>query len=87
MILAWQDFQSLCGIRFTGSIRGIVYEDTTGYPKNHWTKHIHVCMRFDAFSTLISNMTILLNKSEIFGKFWIQHQVFSVFDRQPCRDM
>ncbi len=33
----------------------IFYVKTTGYLKNHWTKHRHVCIHFDAFSMLISN--------------------------------
>ncbi len=41
-----------------------VYEYTTGYLKNHWTKHRHVCTHFHAFSMTISNMSIMFNKSD-----------------------
>ena len=53
-------------------IRGRVYENTTGYLKNHWTKHIvctHFDDAFDTWSMLISNMLTELNNSEFSWNF------------------
>ena len=44
--------------------RHFVYEYITGYLKNRWAKHKLVCIHFDAFSTLISNMGTKLYSSE-----------------------
>ncbi len=42
--------------------------NTTGFLKNHWTKHRLVCTHFDAFSMLIPNMhTIFINFEIFFG--------------------
>ena len=43
-----------------------VYENITGYLKNHWTKHSLICTHFDAFSMLILNMDIKFKNSKIF---------------------
>ncbi len=44
---------------------GPVCENTTGYLKNHWTKHRLVCTHFNAFSMLILNMDAKCNNFEI----------------------
>ncbi len=49
--------------------RWFVYVNTTGYLKNHWTKHRLVCTHFDAFSMLIPNMGAKCNNFEIFKQF------------------
>ena len=46
--------------------RFLVYENITGYLKNHWTKHRHVCTHFYTFSMLIPNMGISFKNCEIF---------------------
>ncbi len=55
--------------------RCLVYENTTGYLKNHWTKRRHVCTHFDAFSMLIPNMDEKYNNS-FFFKFQTNLGVF-----------
>ncbi len=49
--------------------RWLVYENITGYLKNHWTKHRLACTHSDQFSKAIPNMTPKLNNFEIFEKF------------------
>ncbi len=44
--------------------RYLIYDNITGYLKNHWTKHRHVCTHFAAFTMLILNMD--MNITEIF---------------------
>ncbi len=49
--------------------RCLIYENITGYLKNHWTKHRLVCTHSDAFSMLMPNMGTTLSNSEIFENF------------------
>ena len=43
-------------ITCSSSRRCLVYENTTGYLKNHWTKHRLACIHFDAFFMLMASM-------------------------------
>ena len=43
----------------------LYYENIADYLTNHWTKHRLVCIHFDAFSMLISNMDTTFDNSEI----------------------
>ncbi len=61
--------------------RGLVYENITGYLKNHWTKHRLVCIHFDAFSEQIPNMDVKFNNSEFFWKQILKIKVFAALDR------
>ncbi len=81
MVLSWLSFNlfTCCRILFRVKLftlqwhRGFTeisryVENITGYFKNHWTKHRHVCTHFDAFSMLMLNMGTSINNSEIFEK-------------------
>ncbi len=46
-----------------------IYENTTDYLKNHWTKHRHVCSHVDALSMLIPNMGTISKNLEFFENF------------------
>ena len=48
----------------------LVHENTTGYLKNHWTKHRLVCTHFDdAFSMLIPNMDTVFQNYQNYEHF------------------
>ncbi len=47
--------------------RGALFnENITGYLKNHCTKHRLVCAHFAVFSTLMPNLDMICNISDIF---------------------
>ncbi len=48
-----------------------VYENTTGYLKNHWTNHKACCTHFDVFSMLNSNMGMKFNTFNFCEKYEI----------------
>ena len=50
--------------------RCLVFENITGYLKNHWNKHRLVCTHFDAFSMLISNMGAIFKNSDNIKVFY-----------------
>ena len=44
----------------------LIYESMTSYLNNYWTKPVHICTHFDAFSMLIINMDMILNNVDLF---------------------
>ncbi len=63
-------------------VKCIVYENITSSLKNHWTKHRHVCIHFDAFSMLIPNMDIKLTFLFVLDNImktctWQLHTIFA----------
>ena len=51
------------------SLRCLINENITYYPKKHWTKHRHACTHFDGCSILFKNIDIKCDISEIFDNF------------------
>ncbi len=49
-------------------LRCVIGENITGYVKNRWNKHRLVCIHFDSFSMLFSNMSVIFYNSAISTK-------------------
>ncbi len=49
--------------------RCLVYENITGYLKNHCTKNMHVYTHFDVFLIVIQNMGTIFNNFDFFKIF------------------
>ncbi len=72
LLINWEDERNINSRHaqyiFQWKRRCLVYQNITGYLKNHWTKHRLVCTYFDAFSMLIPNMSTTCDNSEHFLK-------------------
>ncbi len=59
-LIIFQGTETTCSI--------LCHENITGYLKNHWTKHRHVCTHIDAFCMLIPNLGIKYTQTEFCKK-------------------
>ena len=70
-VFSLRGFQADCNTGFNGKdgeenvLFCVVYGKFIGYLKNHWVKHMLICIHSDAFEMLNSNMLTLFKTSSI----------------------
>ncbi len=64
-----QNYCNNTALTITTCLKVFIYENITGYLKNHWTKHRLVCIYNDEFSMQLSDMGVIFYNSGIFENF------------------